>query len=55
MNYYKEKYVIPVQKYKNSFDWGQSTLSLPLFPSISDDEQSFVISVLLKSIEPLIG
>lgn len=55
MNFYKEKYNIPLENYINSFDWGQSTLSLPLFPSISNEEQDYVVKVLRESIEPLIG
>ena len=55
MFYYKRKYNMPIESYKNSFEWGQSTLSLPLFPSISRQEQDYVVKVLHDTIIPLIG
>ena len=55
MKYYKDKYNIPIDSFKNSYNWGEETLSLPLFPRISKDEQEYVVKVLLDKVEPLIG
>jgi dTDP-4-amino-4,6-dideoxygalactose transaminase len=55
MKYYKDKYNIPLDSYKKSYNWGEETLSLPLFPGISKDEQEYVVKVLLNKVEPLIG
>jgi UDP-4-amino-4-deoxy-L-arabinose-oxoglutarate aminotransferase len=55
MNFYKNKYNIPFEKYLYSYQWGQETLSLPLFPTITQTEQEYVVKVLLDKIEPLMG
>lgn len=55
MNFYKNKYNLPTDNFKNSFNWGEETLSLPLFPNLSQEEQDYVIDVLLNKIEPMIG
>ena len=50
MNYYKNKYNIPTKNFKNSFNWGEETISLPLYPSITKLEQEYVVSVILDII-----
>jgi UDP-4-amino-4-deoxy-L-arabinose-oxoglutarate aminotransferase len=39
-------------RYPNSREWGNSTLSLPLFPGLTDEEQNYVLDVLLHQILP---
>ena len=55
MKYYKDKYNIPIEEYKNSYSWGLETLSIPLYPSITNEEQQYVVDVLKNKIEPMIG
>ena len=55
MNYYKQKYNIKNELFINSYKWGEETLSLPLFPSISQIEQEYVVKILLDKIEPMVG
>lgn len=38
-----------------STEWGEGTLTLPLFPGLTDDEQEEVISAVLEKVVPLIG
>lgn len=45
MQYYQEKYRLPEDTFPNAQNWGERTLSLPLFPGLSRDEQSRVIAV----------
>jgi dTDP-4-amino-4,6-dideoxygalactose transaminase len=35
--------------------WGEGTLSIPLFPGMTEDEQSYVITILLEKIDKKIG
>ena len=55
MNYYKKKYNIKNEIFANSYQWGEETLSLPLFPSMSQSEQEYVVKILLDKIEPMVG
>ena len=55
MNYYEQKYNIKNELFINSYKWGEETLSLPLFPSISQSEQEYVVKILLDKIEPMVG
>ncbi|MEM9443689.1 MAG: DegT/DnrJ/EryC1/StrS family aminotransferase, partial [Pseudomonadota bacterium] len=43
MEYYANKYQHPEEAFPVAFDWGQRTLSLPLFPGLRQDEQDYVI------------
>jgi len=55
MNYYKTKYSFLGSEFPNSFNWGEGTISIPLFPDLSQAEQEYVIEVLLDQVQPLIG
>lgn len=55
MKFYQEKYSFNGSEFPVSQAWGEGTLSIPLFPGMTHDEQSYVIDVLLNKIEPLIG
>ena len=55
MGYYKKKYRFSDSDFPVSQEWGSGTLSIPLFPGITEAEQKFVITVLLENIEAQIG
>jgi UDP-4-amino-4-deoxy-L-arabinose-oxoglutarate aminotransferase len=55
MGFYKKKYDLNANQYFNSFEWGETTLSLPFFPSITEVQQGKVVQVVLDIIEPMIG
>lgn len=55
MSFYKKKYSFSGLEFPNSQRWGDETLSIPLFLGITDEEQNYVIDVLLNKIEPMIG
>ena len=54
MKYYKNKYKFQENSFCNSKDWGDETISIPLFPSITKKEQDYVIEKLLKDVQPLV-
>jgi dTDP-4-amino-4,6-dideoxygalactose transaminase len=35
--------------------WGEGTITIPLFESMTEEEQTYVIDILIKQIAPLIG
>jgi UDP-4-amino-4-deoxy-L-arabinose-oxoglutarate aminotransferase len=55
MNFYKFKYGFSGTEFPNSLKWGEGTLSIPLFPGMTEEEQEYVIEVLLNNVQPLIG
>jgi dTDP-4-amino-4,6-dideoxygalactose transaminase len=55
MSYYKKKYSFNGSEFPVSQAWGDGTLTVPLFPGMTNDEQDYVIDVLLNKIEPMIG
>ncbi len=46
MNYYQKKYHLTPFKFPHSTQWGEETISLPLFPGMTKHEQEYVIDVL---------
>ena len=54
MNFYQNKYKIDPQSIANSIEWGNETISLPFYPSLSQEEQNFVVKVLLEEVQPMI-
>lgn len=46
MGFYARKYQIPPHDLPNAYDWGERTLSLPLFPGLEPHEQDRVIDTL---------
>jgi UDP-4-amino-4-deoxy-L-arabinose-oxoglutarate aminotransferase len=55
MSFYAKKYKISGQEQPASFLWGNSTLSIPLFPGMTEVEQDYVISVLIGKVNKLLG
>jgi dTDP-4-amino-4,6-dideoxygalactose transaminase len=52
--YYKNKYGYQENSFPVSEEWGKGTISLPLFPSLTREEQDYVISVLKEKVVPLV-
>ncbi|MCF6274123.1 MAG: DegT/DnrJ/EryC1/StrS family aminotransferase, partial [Rhodobacteraceae bacterium] len=46
--YYRDKYGFTNSDFPVSVDWGSSTLSLPLFPGLTTDEQDYVIAKIIE-------
>ena len=55
MNYYKNKYKLSRNEFEVSEEWGEGTLTIPLFESIKEEEQEYVIDILINEISPMIG
>lgn len=55
LDFYKNKYGFRAGQFPNSETWGDGTLSLPLFPGMSELEQNYVIETFEKGILPLLG
>jgi dTDP-4-amino-4,6-dideoxygalactose transaminase len=55
MNFYRKKYNLQNDKLINSYQWGEETLSLPLFPDMTNQEQEYVVKILLEQVEPMVG
>jgi UDP-4-amino-4-deoxy-L-arabinose-oxoglutarate aminotransferase len=55
MGYYSNKYGFNEKSHPSSNLWGQGTLSVPLFPGITEAEQDYVIEVLVNNIDKMIG
>jgi dTDP-4-amino-4,6-dideoxygalactose transaminase len=54
MSYYRKKYNHKLGDFRISENWGSGTLTIPLYPDISEEEQEYVIDFLIKRIDPLI-
>lgn len=48
MKYFEEKYGYCPGQFIHSMDWGNRTISLPVFADLTDDEQTYVIDSLRK-------
>jgi UDP-4-amino-4-deoxy-L-arabinose-oxoglutarate aminotransferase len=55
MNYYKNKYKLSRNDFKVSEEWGEGTLTIPLFENMKEVEQEYVIDILINEISPMIG
>jgi UDP-4-amino-4-deoxy-L-arabinose-oxoglutarate aminotransferase len=53
LTFYRNKYSFHKGHFPVSFDWGEGTLSLPLYPSLCTQEQDKVIAVLDQAISQL--
>jgi len=51
--YYSQKYPMASADCVNACLWGEQTLTLPMYPSLSRDEQDYVIKVVREQIYPL--
>jgi UDP-4-amino-4-deoxy-L-arabinose-oxoglutarate aminotransferase len=55
MNFYQKKYSFQSSRFINSENWGEGTLSIPLFESLKPDEIQYVIDTLVNEVTPMIG
>jgi len=55
MDFYSKKYGFTGHEHPVSKSWGDGTLSIPLFPGMSEEEQDYVINVLVNKIDKMIG
>ena len=55
MGYYSNKYGFIGHEHPISKSWGDGTLSIPLFPGMRDEEQDYVIDVLINEVDKMIG
>ena len=55
MSYYSKKYGFSGNEYPVSLSWGEGTLSIPLFPGITTQEQDYVSDILINKIDKMIG
>jgi len=54
LSLYRDSAAASGKDLKHSEHWGDGTLSLPLFPGLTEAEQDYVLGVLLKEILPLL-
>ncbi len=48
MTYYKKKYKLNLRNYKNSIDYGDMNISLPMYPKLKNIEIDFICKNILK-------
>ncbi len=51
MGYYKKKYNLQPNQFPVSANWGNGTLSIPLFPDLRIKEQDYVIEILISNVK----
>jgi UDP-4-amino-4-deoxy-L-arabinose-oxoglutarate aminotransferase len=54
LSYYAQKYGYSIDDFPISYEWGSGTLSLPFYPSLSLEEQDYVINLLKQEVGPMI-
>lgn len=52
LSLYRNDPSVPRNSFPVSFDWGEGTLCLPLFPTLREEEQDYVLNVLLYEVLP---
>jgi len=52
LSYYTGRYGHKPEDHPHAFAWGEETLTLPLYPGLSGEDQQYVIDVLLEDIAP---
>jgi UDP-4-amino-4-deoxy-L-arabinose-oxoglutarate aminotransferase len=55
LNFYSNKYGFGKNAFPVSQYWGDGTLCIPLFPGMKTEEQDYIIDVLVKKIDKMIG
>ena len=53
--YYAKKYGFSENDFPISSSWGNGTLSIPLFPGLTSEEQDYIIEILVRKIDNMIG
>jgi UDP-4-amino-4-deoxy-L-arabinose-oxoglutarate aminotransferase len=51
--FYRERYGYASKDFPVSYEWGEGVLTLPLYPSLTDEEQQYVIDVVKDHVFPL--
>ena len=54
-SYYRKKYNHKLGDFRISENWGSGTLTIPLYPDISEAEQEYVIDFLIKILSMVFG
>jgi UDP-4-amino-4-deoxy-L-arabinose-oxoglutarate aminotransferase len=54
LTYYREKHGYAADDFPVSFEWGEGTITLPLFPSMTRAEQDYVITAVHDVVVPLV-
>jgi len=54
LTYYRQKYGYTADDFPVSSEWGEGTITLPLFPSLTAEEQDYVIANVLDVVVPMI-
>ena len=52
--YYREKYGFVATDFPVSFEWGEGTITLPLYPSLTVEEQDYIIATVRDVVVPMI-
>ena len=55
MGYYKSHYPGSAEACPVAMQWGEETISLPLYPGLESDRQDHVIRVLMTKVAPILG
>jgi len=55
LGYYREKYGYRPGDFPVSYEWGEGTISLPLFPSLTGEEQAYVIDAVRALVAPAVA
>ncbi|MEQ9040548.1 MAG: DegT/DnrJ/EryC1/StrS aminotransferase family protein [Silicimonas sp.] len=55
LEFYRTKYGFERDAFPVAADWGDRTLSLPLFPGLTDDEQDYVIECMLQAVSEAVS
>ena len=53
MTYYREKYGYVAGDFPVSYEWGEGEITLPMFPSMTQEEQDYVIGTIRDKVAPL--
>jgi len=54
LTYYRQKYGYVAEDFPVSYEWGEGTITLPLFPSLTMEEQDHVIATVRDLVLPMI-
>jgi len=55
MRFYSKKYGFSGSEFPTSLTWGNGTLSVPLFPGMTTQEQDYIINTLINKIDNVMG
>jgi UDP-4-amino-4-deoxy-L-arabinose-oxoglutarate aminotransferase len=52
LTYYRRKYGYTAESFPVSYEWGEGTITLPLYPGLAGERQEWVISAVLEDVVP---